>query len=303
MRKNRLFEYLRNSSYCLAVALLCLSAVPQSAQAQPVPSTEDRWYDVELLIFKYSNPEEFPAENWPERWTLPDTQNSVDVDYIDARYRGDFQGLETQSFSGMLEKLDKSVRYEVLNYSAWRQRGLNKEQAVGVRIRAGRRYLPQAPVAAAAEFGLFEEGFIEQGFLPEVTLRRYAETQSKTGNVLHELEGEVKIVLSRFLHVYTDLLLLKPVTLTPVEPAPQTRATTAGGGGHDPLAAYQVTWAPQSPETPDTVQTGESLASNQTLYGFNIKAHRRMRSGELHHIDHPLMGILIQIKPVEIAKP
>ena len=26
-----------------------------------------------------------------------------------------------------------------------------------------------------------------------------------------------------------------------------------------------------------------------------MQAHRRMRSGELHYIDHPLMGVLLRI--------
>lgn len=302
MLKNDSFKQFRNLSYhqaiyCLALALLGFFAQPATAQSAP---PQERWYDVELLIFKYSNPEEFSAENWPERWSLPDTKNSVNLESIDAAYRDDFQPLDpgARSFGGMLEKLDKSVRYEVLDYSAWRQRGLGRDDAVGVRIRAGRSYLPQAQVPADAEFGLFEEGFVEQGFLPEVTIRRYSETQSKTGNALHELEGEVKIVLSRFLHVYADLLLLKPVTLVPVEPAPQTKTSSTAGSGHDPLAAYRVAWAQQAQTDPAIISSG----ADETLYGVNIKAHRRMRSGELHHIDHPLLGILIQIKPVE-TKP
>lgn len=303
MLKNNSFKQFRNFSYhpavyCLALALLGFFAQPATAQSA---TPQERWYDVELLIFKYSNPEEFSAENWPERWSLPDTKNSVNLESIDAAYRDDFQSLDpkAQSFGGMLEKLDKSVRYEVLNYSAWRQRGLGRDEAVGVRIRAGRGYLPQAQVPVDAEFGLFEEGFVEQGFLPEVTIRRYGETQSKSGNVLHELEGEIKIVLSRFLHVYTDLLLLKPVTLSPVEPVPQTRNSNAAGSSHDPLAAYRVDWTRQAQtDDPDIIS-----GADETLYGINIKAHRRMRSGELHHIDHPLLGILIQIKPVETAKP
>lgn len=286
----------RSAIFCLTLALLCVFA--QQAPAQSSASPQDRWYDVELLIFKYSNPEEFSAENRPERWSLPDTKNSVNLESIDAAQRDNFQiqDPKTRSFGGMLEKLDKSTRYEVLNYSAWRQRGLGRDEAVGVRIRAGRAYLPQAPVPADAEFGLFEEGFVEQGFLPEVTIRRYNETQSKTGNILYELEGEVKIVLSRFLHVYADLLLLKPVTLTPVEPAPQTRNSNAHGSGHGPLAAYRIDWSQQA----QAAGPGMPLSgADETLYGINIKAHRRMRSGELHHIDHPLLGMLIQIKPVE----
>ncbi len=32
---------------------------------------------------------------------------------------------------------------------------------------------------------------------------------------------------------------------------------------------------------------------------FRMQAHRRMRSGELHYIDHPIMGALVRITPVK----
>lgn len=283
------FRRARLLRHCLLLVLF----LPQ-AHAQPAPA-EDRWYDVELLIFKYSTPDEFSSENWPDRWSLPDTSNSVDLQDMDRKHLDDFQLLDVKArgFEGMLQKLEKSVRYEFLNYSAWRQRGLDKDRAVGVRIRAGRKFQPQAPVPADRDFGLFEEGFVEQGFIPEVTIRKYVETQAKADPVLHELEGEVKVVLSRYLHVYADLLLLKPVTLTPAATAPRERAgNETTGGGHNPITSYSIAWTQPSQ---DVFVADE----NQTLFGFNIKAHRRMRSGELHHLDHPLLGILIQIKPTE----
>jgi hypothetical protein len=32
-----------------------------------------------------------------------------------------------------------------------------------------------------------------------------------------------------------------------------------------------------------------------------MQASRRMRSGELHYIDHPLMGVLIKVTPVKLT--
>jgi hypothetical protein len=296
MFNRRPFRRFRALSRGAGLALLCL--LLPLAHAQQTAPAQDRWYDVELLIFRYANPEEFSAENWPDRWLLPATANSVDLYDIDRKYLSDFKSLDlkARNFGGMLEKLEKSVRYEFLNSSAWRQRGLSREQAVGVRVRAGRAYVPQTPIMIDADFGLFEEGFVEQGFSRDVTIRRYVETQAKSGPVLHELEGEIKIVLSRYLHVYTDLLLLKPVTLTPAQAeSRRTPRGLAAGGAHNPISAYTIDWTKPA--------AGAILADeNNTLYGFNIKAHRRMRSGELHYLDHPLLGILIQIKPTE-TKP
>jgi len=46
--------------------------------------------------------------------------------------------------------------------------------------------------------------------------------------------------------------------------------------------------------------TGYQPGAEQT---YRFKAHRRMRSGELHFIDHPLVGALIQINPYQKPLP
>ncbi|MCK4704001.1 MAG: hypothetical protein KAT90_00855, partial [Gammaproteobacteria bacterium] len=48
-----------------------------------------------------------------------------------------------------------------------------------------------------------------------------------------------------------------------------------------------------------TMDTENNLISNPS---YPLQAHRRMRSKELHYIDHPLIGILIQINPVKKPK-
>ena len=34
---------------------------------------------------------------------------------------------------------------------------------------------------------------------------------------------------------------------------------------------------------------------------YRVQLHRRMRSGETHYVDHPMLGILIRAEPVEVA--
>jgi hypothetical protein len=40
-----------------------------------------------------------------------------------------------------------------------------------------------------------------------------------------------------------------------------------------------------------------------TTSTYRLQAHRRMRSGELHYIDHPAMGILILVTPFQPNPP
>lgn len=79
---------------------------------------------------------------------------------------------------------------------------------------------------------------------------------------LEQLDGTVSVVLGRFLHINTDLIFRHPVA--------------------DP-----------------TPHQGEQVPSAPHLVDFRIRLHRRMRSGELHYLDHPLLGILVEITPVQ----
>ena len=84
-----------------------------------------------------------------------------------------------------------------------------------------------------------------------------------------ELEGTLEVSVSRFLHVNLDLLLRRT---SPAGPSRPPALVAADGSG---LPRYPVS----SPEG----------------YRYRMQAHRRMRSGEVHYIDHPLMGVLLRI--------
>ena len=73
------------------------------------------------------------------------------------------------------------------------------------------------------------------------------------------LKGTLKLILGRYLHIHTDLL-------------------------------YQRLKKNYSSSSP--------ILHGNMFNEFEIKSHRRMRSKELHYIDHPLLGILILIDPI-----
>lgn len=77
---------------------------------------------------------------------------------------------------------------------------------------------------------------------------------------IRELAGTVTIAISQYIHLYTDLVYRQPVSMPP-----ELRAT---------------------------------LNRDQILVDHGIESHRRMRSGELHYIDHPLVGIIIEATPI-----
>lgn len=281
-------------------------------------SADERWYDVELVVFKHAKAEHFLSEQWPTSWSIPDTGESVNPLDIQKNYLDRFKKLskEQQSFAGIIDNLEKSSRYEILAYRSWRQEGLDKNRAINVHVQGGKTYRKTSKPFISAGFSLatspageqqvetgtlFEPVLDENGSVVSYVIPQYA-PETGIGNseeIIHELDGSVKIVLSRFLHIYTDLLLLAPVNLKPeksginkdnnlktdTDLVEETQDSFEAMETVTP-AAYRL-----SPATSDTEFT--------TLHGFNIQSHRRMRSEELHHLDHPLVGILIKVTPSE----
>lgn len=89
-----------------------------------------------------------------------------------------------------------------------------------------------------------------------------------------ELEGTLSVSVSRFLHVNLDLLLRRT---TPAGPSFALASSSAGQAADSGLGL-----------APDPLAEPRD-------YRYRMQAHRRMRSGELHYIDHPLMGVLLRI--------
>lgn len=79
-----------------------------------------------------------------------------------------------------------------------------------------------------------------------------------------ELEGSISIGLARYLHVDTDLTFRKKVVVQ--------------------------------------YQDGGDVVEQEEIYDIPVVAHRKMRSQELHYIDHPLVGILIKAYPIESGR-
>lgn len=87
------------------------------------------------------------------------------------------------------------------------------------------------------------------------------------------IKGNFKLVLARYLHIYGEMEYQRNLDSTSTEKAIVNNEST------------------------------EQALENNTLENtpYPIKIHRRMRSKELHYIDHPLVGILIKINPVKVS--
>ena len=273
----------------MKLSIVCLmtiaSLLPAIASAQsdgePLPR-----YDVEIVIFKNVK---VPQSR---EFALPVASPSRGEKIFDLAAGSSASGAEESAFEilpadklrllDVVARLVESPRYELLLHVGWRQPGLAREQAIPVWLKGGRIYgneyasiddqmemMNSIPFVADPDE---ETSFQFDAQTPEA-LEKQLEEQRKAHahNGLYELEGKITVALSRYLHVYTDLVLRRP------------RLVIEEG---EINAAQQEYLAAR-------------MADTRILNNHHLKEHRRMRSKNLHYIDNPEFAMLILIHPWE----
>ena len=99
--------------------------------------------------------------------------------------------------------------------------------------------------------------------LPKKTAKTiYLQSTDKSSNELPMLQGTVRLGVQRYLHINLDLILQRK-------------------------AKIRV----------DDDGLVQSNSSSSDITGFRFKTHRRMRSKEIHYLDHPKLGAIVIVQP------
>jgi hypothetical protein len=223
---------------------------------------EERWFQVELIVFVHRAGEPLDAEQWPaiEGVTLPTSM--VDLRLPETRSRPNTSLTASVAYplldAGKLQlantaaALRRSSRYQPLLHVAWRQPTVDAEHAVPVRLYDG-----------------------------------MADPLSKTGVTTGppnpQLVGTVRVSVTRYLHLKADLLYRIPVT--------QRLAV--------PLSDLDLWHDRPFPSLQESQGPAYQLTEWQAIRGFPLQESRRMRSKVVHYLDSPFLGIVALITPVE----
>jgi len=309
---------------CLAALSLCPAASAKT------------FYDVEIVVFENLDTQAGETERWKPQIVVPQFEDAAAFD--ETGLRGDQlkalpQGfrqlpLEQAQLDDAVERLDDSKRYRVLRHALWRQPALDRENAMPLRIHAGEpmtirvpedsytAVTPRTPRLEEADNGAQDEesgaagggAGTSGGDGADATTSTTApgdgtyglDDSSSGGNPfrsdslvprmrdarVYPLDGTVELVVSRYLHVSTQLYYTTTVEWS--EQAAGTGDTTNSPPDDGIEAAGDVT-APRIARGPD----GSAMLS------YPFLQQRRMRSGELHYLDHPVLGMLILVTPRE----
>jgi len=133
--------------------LLLLPLCAQAAGTIPAPSRAPNWYDVELIVFRYTDPSAGSLETWPINPGMPDWDSAVPPNPTGSGLP--YMQLASSSFrlSSDWQKLARSSDYQPLLQVAWTQPAIDRAAALFVRIGTPPAAVPSAsttPAPAAA---------------------------------------------------------------------------------------------------------------------------------------------------------
>lgn len=303
----RLIRMHRMKTILLAAVAVCLAgAVASSAHARSS-------YDVEIILFENVDVPADPSERWHPRVITPSFDNAVAFD------RGTVRGNELDRppsgfgrldssqlrLRGQRAALERSERYRVLGHFGWYQPALDLEQAVSLRINAGEPLRVRVP---ARDFARLDATLPDSDqvagdsvdaaddALGDDAFHRFAGPTHEIE--VHPLDGTVKLVVTRYVHILTDLYLTLPVEWA------ESPADLMPGRGDAPELQRDAEITPYGQDHGSSAVAGGPTApviatgiDGRPVLSYPVVQQRRMRSGELHHLDHPIMGMLILVSP------
>ena len=239
-----------------------------------LPSLAQRQFDIEVIIFKRAVDAEKVNESWPN------TQPKISLERV-----GSFQDTQYQASKGVKmlpdseykltpqkDKLKQHAGFEVLMHTAWRQGDQGKSSAPVFHIQAGKDFSKQ-----------FNADGSEKGAVTTSADGFQEETIDKP---LYELDGKLEIYVQHYLYAETTLDLKAPSVREVKLQEQQIELDSPVSGAESNVQVGNLT------EISPTVEVEEFLKS------YRMEQKRRMRSTETHYLDHPLLGMVIQVRRV-----
>ncbi len=283
--------------------LLLFACLPVTWAEQP----EQRWYKVEVVAFSYLPQIRMAQERWPGYIQALDLSDAVKLSRVTKDQSGPAGPIEFQRLpDSELElkpdahAISRSKGRRLLLHTAWLQKTFDRQQARAVHLTGDELFTPLPEPG----FGNFEQSDFQRGDTPgtlppptegqlpmgqPITTAKEPEViqapqiyipalksdttarSGRTGAVPADipgpdtniLDGSFTVSIGRYLHVWLDFIYREPVAI--------------------------------SPETKRDYR-------EYVLVPYRVEMHRRMRSNELHYIDHPKLGMLVKITRYKIPQ-
>jgi hypothetical protein len=252
-----------------------------------LPSWAGRQFDIEVIIFKRVVNAEKTDESWPNMLAPIQYNNSG---YLFSQAYLSSKGarlLPAKSFqlNAQERQLKQHAGFRVLLHTAWRQGDQGKFSSPVFHIRAGKDYS-----------NLFNPDGSERSTSSPAPVT--GGTEESVPKPLYELDGKLQVYVQHYLYVDAMFDLKKPsVRDVSVHENPVNLSQDTDENGNNTNMNH-------GDDSNSNVQLGHLQAISSTvteqkfLKSYRMDQKRRMRSGETLYFDHPLMGMILQVRKV-----
>jgi len=164
-----------------------------------IQANEQRYYDVEIIIFENLDIKARQSEKWPSSVELEYPESSLQVGHpwpghIPKEYNPklSFKRLFKKELrlSEQVKKIEESDSRRVLLHTGWRQPGMPKDTALTVKIK---KTIPA-------------HNNIAENEPSSLQYSNTAQISPWAAQEAGELEGKIQVILARYLHVNADLI-------------------------------------------------------------------------------------------------
>ena len=251
--------------FLLALSLLAMSAGISAA---------DRWYEIEVIVFAHKDPA-LTSEQWPVLPSEPDLERAViapntiviptlPLSPLGTTARELLRVASVPSnqykLAEAFKSLNRSRLYQPVIHTAWRQPVSSGKEQLKVRIAGGKDF--------SGVYGIDGQR-LDTGSPPALS-------------GLFEYDGYVSFQSKNLLFATVDMMHRKQ------EMVPVTNGANSTGNSGSNLILQTA-----------PLQESAPVATEDKVQFYRMSQHRRVRSSEVQYFDHPVFGVLIEMRPLE----
>lgn len=285
------------------------------------PSFAARQFDIEVILFKRNiNPEQV-NESWPEQLKQVDMKGALSLEDNTALKAKGVTILPSSQYAldAQYNKLKKHAGFTPLAHIAWRQGDQNQANAPKLFITAGRdfseQFLPDGrskkDVVQPTNAGSMSSDTNHDGITitTDNSIPLLSDSNNDVADIANEANSDPLYQLNGMLQVYVQHYLFLDANLDLREPSRREVIMTKPllesiANEQSTLTVSSGTDIENDIDENSNVQIGhlqevkKNIKVEEFLKPYRLSQQRRMRSGEIHYLDNPLLGVIIQVRRV-----
>lgn len=254
-------------------------------------------FDVEVIVFKRNIAPEKVGESWPNQLPPLNLDDAIRVTTASAsedigsenttaqlQARGiNLMPAEQFQLNTQYEALKNHAGFTPLAHIGWRQNSLDRDVSPQIRITGGQDYTGRFLKNGAP---------VQQSGMDVTTDNPDPTTAPK--DALFELDGMIRL--------YVQTTPFVDTTFDLREPHRRERVIGTDIADDEHETAIEEDNHQDSGQEASTVQFGhlqevkKQVQVDEFLKAYRLEQTRKLSNNEVHYIDHPLMGLLIQVR-------